>query len=345
MTLDLQTNGLSLRELLAGPPRITDSLEAVCRTLEIPVQNPGTLKSYLGKPVELWYGGKRWFYGILFKKNSRDTGEESYAVYDPLYYFKKNPDDYYIKNMTATQGFKYLADQVGVKVCKLANTGAVFKALYYQGAEPDKIGIDLLVRTADANGKKFWFRYQPDYDNDGLILFERVVPSLVWAFQAGINLTSASIEESIDEIANVVKLVNRETGKVVTKVDAASRSAYGTLKYFEEVDKDKAKTMEKDAEKKLAKLSKVSTVMSLDGVNPNQTMPQFFSGDVIYAEERRTKILGAYFIKDVTHTFVSDNLVQITAEIQRAPEVPDIQYEDATQAPESKKSSSSLLEF
>lgn len=349
MTLDIRSGNLSLRDLLAGPPRVTDSMEAVCRTLELPVQNPGTLDSFIGKPIELWYGGKRWFYGNLFRRTAPDTGQESYAGYDPLIYLKRNPDDYYIKNMTATQSMQYLARLIGLKTGKMVNTGAVFKALYYPGAEPDKVAIDLLARTAKANGKKYWFRYQPDYGADGLILFERTVPNLVWAFQTGVNLTAANLEESLEETVTIIKLVNRETGKTVTKINTDMKKKYGPLKHFEEVDKDKAKTMEKDAQTLLDEKAKLNTIMTIEGVNPNRIMPQFFSGDVIYVEERRTRILGAYYIKDITHTFSNDNLVQISAEITKAPDVPDIQYEDATQVPDflkgkkkSKKAQDSL---
>jgi len=243
--------------------------------------------------------------------------------------------------MTGTQGLKYLAGLVGVKTAKLANTGAVFKALYYQGADPDKIAVDLLARTYKANGKKYWYRFDPSTENFGLTLFERTVPALIWAFQVGVNLSNATLEESIEETATVVKLVNRETGKVVTKVNSAALQQYGNMRYFEEVDKDKAKTMEKDAQQLLDKLSKVNTEMDIDGVNPNRVMPQLFSADVIYVEEPRTKIIGAYHIKAITHTFFSDNLVKIGASIQKAPDVPEIQYEEATNNPAIKKSSSS----
>lgn len=339
MTLDVRTNNQSLRELLAGPPVITDNMDAVCRTLELPIQDVNGVLALLGKPLELWYGGRRWFYGTIFKRGINAAGQLALTVNDPLFYFKKNPDDYYIKNMTATQGLKYLANMVGVKTAKMANTGAVFKALYYQGADPDKIAVDLLARTYQANGKKYWYRFDPATENFGLTLFERVTPALIWAFQVGVNLSNATLEESIEEAATVVKLVNRETGKVVTKVNTAAQAAYGNMRYFEEVDKDKADTMEKLAQQHLDKLSRVSTSMAIEGVNPNRVMPPLFSADVIYVEEPRTKIIGAYHIKAISHSFLSDNLVQIGADIQKAPDIPEVQYDDATKNPATKNSS------
>lgn len=238
--------------------------------------------------------------------------------------------------MTATQIFKTLATKSGVRVASLANTGAVFKALYYQGADADKVAIDAVARTRKANGKKFWYRYKPDYGSDGLILFENKVPAQVWAFQVGVNLIASSYEKSIEDAITVVKLINRDTGRVVKKYDTTAVKAWGQLIHFEEVDKDQAATMDKKAAEILAKECIVKDTRHVEGINPKSIMPQFFSGDVIYIESPRIKTLGGYYIRSVTQSFESDDLIKLTFDVQDAPDVPEIQYEDATKPPEGK---------
>lgn len=327
--IDVRINNQSLRDILAAPPRITDQVNATCRTLDVTVDKAAGLENYLGQPVELWYGGTRWFFGFLQKRGRTSKKTITYRVLDPLFFFNKNPDDWYIKNMTATQGFKYLAGEIGIPIYQLANTGAVFPALFYQAVEPGKVAVDLLARTYQANGKKYWYRYNPGVDDFGLFLFERTVPKLVWAFQSGTNLIDATLEESIEELITVVKLVNRETGKIVTRVDADGLKAYGHRRHFEEANEDQAPTMEKDAQALLDKLKIVKKTMAITGVNPNQSIPQLYSGDVIYAEEAHTEILGGYHIVNITQEFVADDLVKLSMDIQRAPDVPDILYPDA----------------
>lgn len=339
MTLDLRVNGQSLRELLAAPPVIKDNLNAVCRTLDFTVRAADDLTNYVGQPVELWYDGKPWYFGFIFKKGYDSAGSVLYTAYDPLIWLKKNPDDYYYKNMTATQILKDLANTLGIKINSLANTGAVFKALYYQGAQPDKIGVDVLARTAQQTGKKYWYRYE---GTKGLTLFERVVPSEIWAFQVGVNLTSAKHEESLEETATVVKLVNRETGKTVTKASADGIKQYGRMVHFEEVDKEQAATMGTKAQELLNKLEKVNVSSSLEGINPDRVMPQLYSGDVIYVEEERTQLIGAYHIKNVAQTFASDNLVKLALDVKAAPEIPTLQYQDAVKKAEKKEGSSGV---
>jgi len=104
------------------------------------------------------------------------------------------------------------------------------------------VAIDQLARTCEANKKRFWLRYAPDHDAEGLELFERVIPSKLWAFQVGVNIISATYDESIEDTITVVELVNRETGKVVTKTDSKKLKAYGKAVHFEEVDKGRLPT-------------------------------------------------------------------------------------------------------
>lgn len=335
MTLDIRINGQSLREVLNGPPAITDQLNAVCRTLAISVQNVDGLVNYLGQPIELWYGGKRWFYGFLMRRGFGANGAAVYLAYDPLYFMKRNPDDWYFKNMTATQGFKALADRSGVRIASLANTGAILPPLHYFGAEADKVGVDLLARTKKIGGKLYWYRYKPDADGDGLILFEKKVPEKIWAFQVGINLLNATLDESIEETATVIKLVNRETGRVITRTNTAAFKQFGQLVYFEEVDRDQtAALMEKTAQDLLEKLSKPGVTMTANGINPDQVIPQLYSGDAIYVEEPYTGMVGGYYIRNVTQTFISDKLVDLAFDLTAAPDIPDMQFSDADKPPQ-----------
>ena len=75
--------------------------------------------------------------------------------------------------------------------------------------------------------------------------------------------------------------------------------------------------------------------MRAEGINTG-VMPQLFSGDVIYVEEKVTGLIGAYHIINVTQTYESSQLIQLGFDLQLAPDIPTIQYEDATKAPETK---------
>ena len=137
-------------------------------------------------------------------------------------------------------------------------------------------------------------------------------------------------EESSEDIITVVKLINRETGKVVTRVNADALKLHGQTIQYESIDKESAPYMEKLVTQKLNKLSKLSTTIKADGINPGQLMPQFFTGDVIYVEEPTTGIVGGYYIRNVTHEFVSDDLVKLSFDVATASgDIPKIEEDQA----------------
>lgn len=328
MALKLQVGKYDFTPALGGPPKITDQLEAVCRTLEFTARSSKYLDDLYGEQVTLWYAGKRWFFGFVFTQKDTHAGEIAIKAYDPLIYLKKNPDDYYFESMTAGQAIKQMAEQVGVKVGRIEDTGAVLPALYYANKAPDKIAVDLIARTYQKNKKKFWYRFNPDPDAFGLEAFERVLPTKAWAFQYNVNLTKAEVTGSIEETTPIVRYLNRETGKEVLLVDAEALKRYGPMRTFKEVNKDDVDDMDKDAAAAFEKLKGPKKEMALEGINPEGKMPMFFCGDVIYAEERRTRLLGGYYVKNVTHTFNSDRVVSLAMDIQLQPDIPEVQYEN-----------------
>ena len=329
MSLKLVINTQDVAPLLSAPPVISDDINSVCRTLEFTLQDSDALSNYLGQSVQLYVGSNRWFYGFMEVRGWESNGQITYKAYDPLYFLKKNPDDYYFKNDTATQRAKRVLLNCGIKAGIIANTAAILAPKLYQKAEGDKVIIDSLARTYNATGKKYWLRFVPYENMFGASIFERVVPKEVWAFQRGVNVTNARFEESLEEHYNVIKLVNRETGKTVVKMDKEAISDYGARTYFEEVDKDvTVAAMTTQATSELKTRSKVTTTLSLEGFNANLTMPMFFSGDVIYVEEEAVNVMGAYHIKSVTQTVLSANDIQLAFELQDAPDVPTVQFSD-----------------
>ncbi|TVX92227.1 XkdQ/YqbQ family protein [Paenibacillus agilis] len=337
MTLQLIVNKQDVAPLLSGPPKINDEIDSVCRTLEFQLQAADGLTNYLGNAVQLYLGGKRWFYGFLEVTGWDANGVITYKAYDPLYFLKKNPYDYYCKNQTAKQIAAQVLSTVGIKAGILADTKSVLAPKLYQKAEGDKVIIDVLARTYKTTSKKYWLRFNPEEGREfGAEIYERVVPRDLWAFQRGVNMTSAKFDESLEEHFNVVHLINRETGKKVAKADKQLALDYGVRTHVEEVDKDKAATMERDAAALLVEKKKVKTTINMEGMNLNLAMPQFYSGDVIYVEEEMTQVFGAYHIRSVSQTIVDSKTIQLAFALQNAPDVPQIQFDDKQEQKKTK---------
>lgn len=323
--LQLKVDGNDFTGVLTGNPVIKDQLKACCRTLAFDLNLYGNRLDLLAHKVELYYGEKRWFIGEIKKQTEKNDGTNNLTAYDPLFLFGKHEDDYYFKNQTATQIAKSMAKKIGVKVYKLENTKAVIGYMLYKKGAPDKIMVDALARTWNAGGDKFWFRYDPEHD--GILLKRRVVPEKIWAFKTGGNLISASRERSTEEMYNTVKLINRETGKTVTKVNAKNKALYGNTQYYEEIS-DKETNLSKYAKEKLSSLSKIKSTLALSGVNTDGAMGQFYVGDPIYVEEKNTGLVGGFWITNVSHTFLADDVIQLDFDLSATEDIPEIQYDD-----------------
>ena len=219
-----------------------------------------------------------------------------------------------------------MAKKIGLKVYKLENTNVVISYVLYKKGAPDKIMVDVLARTWNGGGDKFWFRYDPVHD--GILLKRRTVPEMIWAFKTGGNLISASRERSIEEMYNTVKLINRETGKTATKVNAKNKALYGNTQYYEEIS-DKDKNLSKLAKQKLKSLSKITSTMNMSGLNSDGAMGQFFVGDPIYVEEKNTGIVGGYWVRNVSHTFLTDDAIQLDFDLTATEDIPEIQYDNS----------------
>lgn len=328
MSFTVTIAGTDVTRALTSTLPITDELNANCCTLSFSVQQSTQLQNLIGKPVEVVQDGtKCWFYGIIRKQDPTATGSIQFTVYDPLFNFSRHNDDFYFKNQTATQIFTSLCEKAKTPLGEVANTEAVFPQLYYPNATAEKTAVDALARTRKANGRKFWFRADPD--SKSIILFERTVPADIWVFKVGHNLTSATKSESVVSTFTSVKLVNRETGQTVIKTNDAVADEYNLhTQFFEEVN-DADTDMNLRATELIEEKSKIDTTMHLEGVNPGGIIPRLYTGDAIYVEDPTTGLVGGYYIRNITQTIEADSLVTLSMDIVIAPDLPEIQVEDA----------------
>lgn len=327
MAFTISIDGTDVTRAVTAPPTIRDEINANCCTLQFTVQQEKNPQTLIGKAVELLVNDETWFYGFIRSQEGTATGDIQLTVYDPLFNFSRYTDDFYFKTQTGTQIFTTCAEKTGIPLGAVANTEAVFPQLYYPAKAVDTVCVDVLARTRKANGRKFWYRYDPVAK--AVTLFERTVPANIWVFKVGLNLTSASKSDSVTETFTNVKLVNRETGQTVIKTNDAIANEYNLhTQHFEEVN-DTETDINTQAATILETKSKLATTMSIEGINPYGQMPRFYKGDAIYVEEPNTGLVGGYYIRNVTHSIQADTLIVLTMDIVVAPDLPEIQYDDA----------------
>lgn len=70
------------------------------------------------------------------------------------------------------------------------------------------------------------------------------------------------------------------------------------------------------AKQKLKSLSKITSTMNMSGLNSDGAMGQFFVGDPIYVEEKNTGMVGGYWVRNVSHTFLADDAIQLDFDLK-----------------------------
>ncbi|MCM3789419.1 NlpC/P60 family protein [Domibacillus indicus] len=326
----IEVAGQDVSQLIAEPPRIDDPIESITRKFEF------TLFSHKipeGADVEFFVQNRREFIGKVYRRRFVDDRQMQYVAYDPLYKLK-SVNDWHFPGMTLGQIYKQLLKACEINIGNIPNTKIILTELWYQKEKAVTALTDSMARTKAKTNTRWMPRYNPYTDAADLVLLE--TPKLMWSFQVGVNLTEATYEEDGENMATVVKLINRETGQIVTKQNAVQRKKYGMIQDMEEVSKEDAANINGLAQKFLDEVSSVGITASVSGVSDGK-MPVFFSADMVYIEEQFSGLLGGYHIRNAVHEFQSDGLISVAVDVQKTAYVPEIQIEDANEDPAKKK--------
>ena len=190
-----------------------------------------------GNIVRLVVDGKPVFFGYVFKKKRTKEQHIEVTAYDQLRYFK-NKETYVYKEKTASEVIRMMAEDFGMDVGKLENTGYVIP----QKVEDNKTLLDIAQSAMEetlVKTKKLYVLYD-DFGKLTLKNIENMKTNVLINANTGENF---SYESSIDDQTyNQIKLVyeNEKTGKrdVYMNKDSGNISRWGVLQYYEDVKTD-----------------------------------------------------------------------------------------------------------
>ncbi len=185
-----------------------------------------------GSAVRLTAGGKALFYGYIFTVSGTRGATVSVTAYDQTRYLLSR-DTYVFQAATASGIIRMIAEDYGLRMGEIADTGYVIPARVLDGKTLLDMMEDALELTL-ANTRKLYCLY----DDAGALTLSREEDMKV-----GLLLDAAGAEDlewssSIDrETYDVVKLVHEENGKrdVFVARDPKAEARWGSLQYFESV--------------------------------------------------------------------------------------------------------------
>ena len=198
-----------------------------------------------GDPCRFSVDGKPLFYGFVFEKSRSGSNPENIkvVVYDQLYYLK-NKDTYVYSNKTATEVVKMIAEDFGLRLGTLENTGYNIESR----TEENATLFDIIQNALDATTKAKTEMYVL-YDQAGKLMLTNIgnmkLGLVINEDTAGDYDYKSSITQNT---YNRIKLAleDSDAGKrlIYISQDSTNINKWGVLQYYEKLnDATNAKTM------------------------------------------------------------------------------------------------------
>ena len=198
-----------------------------------------------GDPCRFSVDGKPLFYGFVFEKSRSGSNPKNIkvVVYDQLYYLK-NKDTYVYSNKTATEVVKMIAEDFGLRLGTLADTGYKIESR----TEENATLFDIIQNALDATTKAKTEMYVL-YDQAGKLMLSNIgnmkLGLVINEETAGDYDYKSSITQNT---YNRIKLAleDSDAGKrlIYISQDSTNINKWGVLQYYEKLnDATNAKTM------------------------------------------------------------------------------------------------------
>lgn len=178
--------------------------------------------------------GKPLFFGFVFEKSRTGSNDKVIKVtaYDQLYYLK-NKDYFQYENKTATEVIKMLAEDFGLNLGTLEDTGHKIASR----TEDNKTLFDIIQNALDETLKAKTEMYVL-YDDAGKLTLRNIANMKLGLVVNEDTAGDFDYKTSIaDNTYNKVRLF-REGSDPVTVKDASAISQWGVLQYVEKVSGD-----------------------------------------------------------------------------------------------------------
>ena len=198
-----------------------------------------------GDPCRFSVDGKPLFYGFVFEKSRSGSNSQNIkvTVYDQLYYLK-NKDTYVYSNKTATEVVKMIAEDFGLRLGTLADTGYKIESR----TEENATLFDIIQNALDATTKAKTEMYVL-YDQAGKLMLSNIgnmkLGLVINEETAGDYDYKSSITQNT---YNRIKLAleDSDAGKrlIYISQDSTNINKWGVLQYYEKLnDATNTKTM------------------------------------------------------------------------------------------------------
>ena len=261
------------------------------------------------------------FVGIIFAYDVDINGNMSLTCYDANIYLSKSHDIRQFKNRKASDIIRQLANDFGIPIGTIADTGYVIPLLILRNKSLYEMILITLTLTRKQTGKRFFIG-----NKDGkLTLTSPVDPVNRFVLKAGANVIDASYSLSIEDTKTQVKVTGGSKKKPITAVakNDALRKRYGVMQHVEEMDE---KATASQVKQQAATLLKEMAVINDQAIVDALGIPEVITGSAVYVVEPMTGLVGGYYVSNDTHTF-EGRMHTMSLELTRTYDLPPIEID------------------
>lgn len=262
------------------------------------------------------------FIGYVFAQERSSDGMVSVTAYDSNIYLAKSTDSRVFTNKKASDIIRLLANDFGVPIGDIADTGYVIPVLRLSNKTIYDMILTALTLTEKQTGKRFFVSNV----KGKLTLTAGAKSTQYFVFKDGENLISASYSRSIEDLKTQVKVIGGKKGAetVITAKNEGARKKYGILQALEVLDESAtASQIKQRAQTALKEQSAVAEQFNIDVPG----VPEVDVGSAVYVQNEMTSVSGAFYVTSVTHNY-GDGLHTMSLELSRTFELPDISIDE-----------------
>lgn len=255
-------------------------------------KNIPVIKCELGNTVQLKHNDMDLFEGVVFdRQKGTENSLISIGCCDFGIYLKRNEGTYKFTNMTPEAITKRVCADFGIEVGSLPATNVKISRNF--------IGVSLyqIIQTAytlaaDRTGKKYMIRFK----GRRLNVIEKGITDETVVIEAGSNLMSASVSESISGMVNQVTIYDKNDKLVATQSNSEAIKLYGLMQSYLRV------TEGVDA------IARAKKILEDNGVSQKITVNNLgnianIAGNTVVVREPHTGLYGLFYIDADAHTW------------------------------------------
>lgn len=253
-------------------------------------KNVPDLNLNVGNTIIFFENNKELFRGYIFLKNtSYNSTTITYTAYDLAIYTLKNESSYNFKNVTAEQATKRICSDFNLQAGSLAKTNININKKFI-GVNIYEIIMSCYTIAFQNNNKKYMILAK-----DGkLNVIEKGNKVLDLVFENGFNLIETTISESLEQMINRVRIVDKD-GNLIKEI-----SDNNDLKTYGSFQKSITQSEGKDESKRARSLLQgIDNKISITGFGDNSCI----TGNAVKVYDNYTKVTGLFYIESDKHTW------------------------------------------